>query len=505
MMRDEDIRERWGQYFSWLMNEENPRVETEDREPKQGLTAPINEAETERALRGMKSDKAVGSDEIPAEVWKCLGWFGVVTLCKLFNSIMITETIPSVWRDSVLVSIFKEKGDIQEWKNYRGIKLQTHTFKIWERVLDIRVRECTDIHESQFGFMPGRNTTDAIFILKQTIEKYREEQKDLCVTFIDLEKAYDRVPREEIWRTMRERLVPEKYVKLVQDMYTGCRTKVRTVAGESSKFNVEVSLHQGSALSPYLFLILMDVQTERVSKEAPESMLFADGIVLCGDKDVDMTEYLESWRKALEERGMRVSRPKTQFMDFSFEQNTQGNRPQVKIRDEEVERVTHFKYLGTSIEGEGGMETDIAKRVGAGWMNWKKCSGVLCDKRTPVKLKGMVYRTFVRPAMLYGAETWANTKRQESRIELNEMRMLRWMCGVTRKDKIRNEPIRGTTKVVQASRKITERILKWYGHDMRMEEDHVVARVMTKVIPGKGREGDQRQGGRMCARGTCRL
>ena len=91
--------------------------------------------------------------------------------------------------------------------------------------------------------------------------------------------------------------------------------------------------------------------------------------------------------------------------------------------------------------------------------------------------------------MLYGAETWATTKRQESRIEVNEMRMLRWMCGVTRKDKIRNEHIRGTTKVVQASRKITERRLKWYGHVMRMEEDHVVRRVMTKTIPGKRKRG----------------
>ena len=135
------------------------------------------------------------------------------------------------------------------------------------------------------------------------------------------------------------------------------------------------------------------------------------------------------------------------------------------------------------------METEIAKRVGAGWMNWKKCSGVLCDKKMPVKLKGKVYRTVVRPAMLYGAETWATTKRQESRIEVNEMRMLRWMCGVTRKDKIRNEHIRGTTKVAQASRKITERRLKWYGHVMRMEEDRVVKRVMTKAIPGKRKRG----------------
>ena len=204
------------------MNEENPRVETEDRAPNQGMTSPVSEAEIERALRGMKCGKVVGSDEIPVEVWKCLGQLGVVTLCKLFNRIMTTECIPSAWRNSILVPIFKEKGDIQECNNYRGIKLLTHTFRIWEKVVDRRLRECTEIHESQFGFMPGRSTTDATFILKQTIEKHREGQKDIRVNFIYLEKA-DRVPREEIWRCTRERNVPEKYVKLIQDMYRGYR------------------------------------------------------------------------------------------------------------------------------------------------------------------------------------------------------------------------------------------------------------------------------------------
>ena len=102
-------------------------------------------------------------------------------------------------------------------------------------------------------------------------------------------------------------------------------------------------------------------------KEVPESMMFADDIVLCGGREVDMTEYLDTWRKSLEERGMMLSRPKTQFMDFNFEKNQQGNREPVKILGEELERVTHLKYLGTSMEEEGGMETEITKRVGAGW------------------------------------------------------------------------------------------------------------------------------------------
>ena len=170
----------------------------------------------------------------------------------------------SVLRNSILVPIFKEKGDVQECKNYRGIKLLTHTFEIWEKVVGRRLRE--EINESQFGFMPERSTTDAIFILKQTIEKQREGQKDIRVTFRDIEKAYDRVPREGIWRCMKERNVPDKYVKLIQEMYRGCQTKVRSAAGESGSFDVDVGLHQGSALSQYLLIILMDVLTEGVRK-----------------------------------------------------------------------------------------------------------------------------------------------------------------------------------------------------------------------------------------------
>ena len=120
-------------------NKENERVETEERGPNQSMTRNISEEETETALKRMKCGKAVGADEIPAEAWEYVGNFRIKIRCKLFNCIMNTEQMPSAWRQSILIPIFKGKGDIQKCKNYRGIKLLSLTFKILERVVDRRI------------------------------------------------------------------------------------------------------------------------------------------------------------------------------------------------------------------------------------------------------------------------------------------------------------------------------------------------------------------------------
>ncbi|KAK3569438.1 hypothetical protein QTP86_030068, partial [Hemibagrus guttatus] len=126
-----------------------------------------------------------------------------------------------------------------------------------------------------------KSTTDAIFALRILMEKYRDGQKELHCVFVDLEKAYDRVPREELWYCMRKSGVAEKYVRVVQDMYERSRTVVRCAVGQTEEFNVEVGLHQGSALSPFLFAIVMDQLSEEVRQESPWTMMFADDIVIC--------------------------------------------------------------------------------------------------------------------------------------------------------------------------------------------------------------------------------
>ena len=95
-------------------------------------------------------------------------------------------------------------------------------------------------------------------------------------------------------------------------------------------------------ISPYLFLLLIDVLTEDVRKDVHGAMMFADDIVLCGDDETHMTEYLETWRRALEDRGVRISRPKTQFMEFNLGQDNDEGRESVKILGEELQRVHYF-------------------------------------------------------------------------------------------------------------------------------------------------------------------
>ena len=332
--------------------------------------------------------------------------------------------------------------------------------------------------------MPDRGTTDEVFALIRVMEKHREKKKGLHMVFIDLEKAYDRVPRQEVWRCMRTKGTPEKYVRLVQDTYEGARTQVRSSVGLTEWIPVRVGLHQGSALSPYLFNLVIDVISSVVRDQTPWCILYADDIMICDTSREAVEAKLEQWRKALEDRGLKISRKKTEYLRFNEDQDSD-----IVMDGERLNRVGKFKYLGSTVAGDGNLDAEITHRVQAGWRNWRRMSGVLCDRRINVKVKGRVHKTVVRPAMLHGAETWPVKKVQEKRLDVAEMKMLRWMCGVTKMDRIRNERIRGTTKVVEVSKKAQERRLQWYGHVMRREENHVLRRVSEMEVPGRRGRG----------------
>ena len=317
--------------------------------------------EVRENMKRMKNGKAVGPDGIPVEVWKCLGEIALEFLTKLYNRTMESERMPEEWRDSILIPIFKNKGDVQSCSNYRGIKLISHSMKLWERGVERILRSELTFSEQLYGFMAGKITTGALFALRVLMEKYREGQKELHCVFVDLEKAYDKVPREEVWYCMRKSGLAEKYVRIVQDMYDDSITAVRCAVGVTEGFDVKVGLHQGSALSPCLFAMVMDRMTDDIREEAPWTMMFADDIVICSESKEWLEQKLESWRYALERRGMKVNRRKTEYMCLN-ERQVKGT---VKMQGEEVAKVEDFKYLGSTVQSNGECGREVKKRVQA--------------------------------------------------------------------------------------------------------------------------------------------
>ena len=120
-------------------------------------------------------------------------------------------------------------------------------------------------------------------------------------------------------------------------------------------------------------------------------------------------------------------------------------------------------------------------------------SGVLCDRKLSAKVKVKMYKSVLRPTMLYGMETVAVTERQVGKMEVAELKMVRWALGVTRKDKVKNEYMRGTAKIEKLEDKLWNARLRWYGHVKRREEDYVGKRMMEMAVPGIRKRGRPRR------------
>lgn len=130
--------------------------------------------------------------------------------------------------------------------------------KIFEQVIDARLAEIVSIIPNQCGFVKGSGTTDTIHATQLLLEKHSEKTKPIHVAFLDLEKAFDRVPHKFIWHALQSHNVPEAYVQWTQLLYHSITSTVRSSVGTSPPFTINVGVHQGSVLSPLRFVLCMD-------------------------------------------------------------------------------------------------------------------------------------------------------------------------------------------------------------------------------------------------------
>ena len=214
----------------------------------------------------------------------------------------------------MIVPIFKRKGDVMGCGSYKRMKLLKHAMKIVESVRERRIRTLVNLNEMQFGFMPGKGTMDAIFIVRKMQEEYQKKHKKFYMCFTDMEKAFDRVPKKVMDWAMRKKGLSEVMVQAVMSLYDGAKTRGRVGSAYSEEFEVKVGVHQGSVLSPLLFAIVVDGITENARRGVVNELLHADDLIIMSKNMEDLKERFCNRKNALESKGLKVNTRKTKVM-----------------------------------------------------------------------------------------------------------------------------------------------------------------------------------------------
>ncbi|KAI3356997.1 hypothetical protein L3Q82_003633 [Scortum barcoo] len=212
-----DIVGRWKKYFEDLLNPTDLPSNEEAEAGVSEVDSSITQAEVTEVVRKLLSGKAPGVDEIRPEYLKSLDVVGLSWLTRLCNIAWRLGTVPLVWQTGVVVPLFK-KGDRRVCSNYRGSHFSASP---WEGLRQGTGEEIVDprIQEEQCGFRPGRGTLDQLYTLHRVLEGLWEFAQPVHMCFVDLEKAFDRVPRGILWGVLREYGVREPLLRAVRSLY----------------------------------------------------------------------------------------------------------------------------------------------------------------------------------------------------------------------------------------------------------------------------------------------
>lgn len=277
-------------------------------------------------------------------------------------------------------------------------------------------------------------------------------------------------------------------------LYKHCQSCVQIGNANSNWFVTSKGVQQGSALSPLLFIIMMDEIMKRVKQHnknsAFKAFAFADDVVIWGDTEEEVQGKIDVWNCYFKEFGLNISLKKTVVMTV----NRQKSGANITVNGQKLQEVNNFPYLGSVLTEDNRSTAEITNRVQRGAAFYHQVRSLLWDSQIPILAKRTLYQAYFLPITTYGLETCTITGRDKSRLQAAEMKFLRTMLQKTRRDKVRNERIR---QEIQIRESLCETIirsrLKWYGHVMRMDSCSVAKEWLEKILDGKRPRGRPRK------------
>ena len=516
--------------------------------PQRAVLAGIDGDPSDKEIKwalGRLHDTGPGPSGLPARVWKALG--STVESFALVRQMVLafwaSEVMPEEW-ETGLLKILPKKGDKSLPGNYRGIMMLEVAYKIVALILHARLATvCESVdhldHESQCGFRGGRGTSDAIFTLKQLIRKRREHGLETWVLFIDLVKAFDRVPREVLidpedgllWLVLLRYGVPPKLVALLRAMHRKVLVQF-DVDGILKTIEAIIGVKQGDLLGPVLFTFFMaavmetwrssssyELPTFRSARDfqmtgrrstargdeftVPDSE-YADDTALpfCSRSDLDeqtprLVTHFRRWgmevhEGILDSNGAVEKESKSEIVFCSAPLHTYTDASTfdgvdlshvLLPRSRFMPIVTEFPYLGDMVARDGSdgcaVDTRISK-AGKAFGALRKC--VFSTSSVKLEAKRAVYESIILSILLYGAEGWSLTEHHRQQLRVFHAQCLRVMCRVTRKHvwdhHISTQELGQRLGIETIDTYITRRQLRWGGHVRRMDYDRRLPRRM---------------------------
>ena len=458
----------------------------------------------------MKSGKAPGMDGISADIIKAGGRALATRLHVLFVEIWENEETIDDWSTAILIRLFKNKGDKRDCGNYRGISLLPVASKIFSRIILNRVQAYLgkQIMEQQAGFQSNRSTIDHIFTLKMLMEKTRDYNKSLFICFIDIQKAYDSIHREILWRICRHYGLTEKMVRLLQLLYKESKARVRINGELSDPFDIETGVLQGGIPSPTLFNVFFDFIMRQVferlevlnvsgvklnygrdffhstndNNEEVEllALMYADDVVGCFESATDLEIFVHIFEDISQQYGITMSIKKTcimqckQLKEDSSRRIIKGEEAvhpliDINIRNETIATVDEFCYLGCHFTRDFSCSREMEVRLAKATTAFNMLRHVVWHRRTmSLEAKLRIFRACVLPVLLYGSEVWSLTQTSERRLCAFYHRCLRTIIGINLGDRMSNLQLLQITGQPSLEDILRRNRLRWFGHTNRM-------------------------------------
>lgn len=509
LIEEKDNIMRWKEHFMDVLNGRDTKEITEivskgGNQLNEGDEIKLEEVES--AIRKLKNGKAPGTDNIKAELIKYMGNAGNLLLHEIINEAWRNKTVPREWKRSIIVPIYK-KGDRKECSNYRGVSLLCTAYKIYERIIEQRLRKDMEnrLHETQSGFRPGHSIQDHIFTIRNMSEKLLAQDKELLICFIDLEKAFDNVKRKHIWEALDSNEISRGLKEGIKSLYTNTTNVVRVNNQESDAFITTQGVRQGGVLSPMLFIVFMNEIIKKASNESKKlsvgynrmritkisECVFADDITILANNEENLQHNINTWIRLLEEKDMEINTKKTKTMLIS---NDEHKKIKVNIKGTTIEQVENMQYLGTTFDKAGKYEEEINSKISKAtkiYFGMKK--GFINNKEISRKTKMKVYKSIYLPTLLSGCETWVLTEKLQKRLQVAEMKFLRRVANVTLMDKIRNEKIRESLEIASVRKYIEKSQLRWWGHMKRLNANRQVRKIWEAKTIGRKKKGRPRR------------